>query len=202
MKRDPDQDYVITIIQYLDFSHNISFFITTKDFDCLYNWWQKRIPLKVIRESISVVVKRWQAKNQTIKGFSSFKYQVRKGFESFMQLSVGSESTKNAESNAPGNQEVDEVELFMNHFPVPLEPLREEFALLYQLLKKDEPVDSEPLYCKLTALFAEDEELKLKTTAFLKNLAPQLRKPEIAERYRLNYLLGKFHIPDFEILSN
>jgi hypothetical protein len=201
MEKDPGKDYVITIIQYLDFTHKISFFITTKDFDCLYNWYQKRIPLKVIKEAISLVVQRWQLKNQTIKGFSSFKYQVRKSFESFMQLNTGSQSSPDSADSDNNDKELDEIQQFMTRFPEPLVPLKEEFSRLYDLLKKGEPVEYEDLYKELTALFSGDEELNLKTTAFLENLAPQMRKPEIAQRYRLNYLLHKFHIPDFEILA-
>ncbi len=53
-----DFDYIIRIIQFLDLHHGIRFFISSKDFDILYRWWEKRIPAAVIRESLDRVVER------------------------------------------------------------------------------------------------------------------------------------------------
>ena len=63
--------------------------------------------------------------------------------------------------------------------------------------KKEHP-DLEPLYDRLLILFKDHHELNLKVEMFMRNLSPQLRKPEIERRYRLNYLINHFHIPDFE----
>ncbi|MCP5048002.1 MAG: hypothetical protein GY940_12570 [bacterium] len=203
--KNKDYDYIVTIIQYLELNHGIAFFITPRDFDCLYNWWEKRIPDRVIRESITAVVKRWQKKNKAISGFSNFKYEVRKNFTAFLQLSLGSESTgtepgENSDGGEDGDQRFVEIDAFFNRFPEPLQPLRKEFEELYSCLKNNDRVETAGLHGKLTEMFARDTELNLKTAIFLKNLAPQLRKPGIEERYRLNWLINKFHIPDFEIL--
>ncbi len=226
ISKDADKDFIISVIQYLDYQHNITFFINTKDFDCLYNWWEKRIPMRVIRESISAVVKRWQKKNKPVSGFSNFKYEVRKNFASFLQLSLGSESAEidtdvgktannnesketkavvaDAGSAAVSQEKTDhhhfeEIDVFFNRFPEPLNPLREGFERLYDCLKEKQPIDSESLYKKLVEFFAEDTELNLKTSIFLKNLAAPLRKPELEQRYRLNWLKSKFNIADFEL---
>jgi hypothetical protein len=200
-RTDEDKDYVIKIIQYLQFRHGIFFFITCKDFDALYNWWHKRIPLHIIRESITSVVERWRGKNKKIHSFSNFRYDVRKNFKNFLQLQVGS---------ATGNQDIytakeekgefQEIEHFFNHYPQDLNELREEFETIFRQLKNQESVKLKDVYQKLTDLFKDNNELNLKTSIFLKNLSPELRKPEIEQKYRLNYLLNKFNIPDFDIL--
>lgn len=196
-----DKDFIIRIIQYLEYHHRITFFITPRDFDCLYNWWEKRIPFSVICEAIATVVVRWQGKNKPITGFSNFKYEVKKCFESFMQLRVGGEEPfiSGKEKNSEAYDPFAPFTLFYNSFPIPLLTLKEEYETLVHSLKTTGSADPEAFYKKLTALFERDEELAVKSAIFLKNLAPTLRKPEIEQRYRLNYLLSKFRIPDFQI---
>ena len=97
-------DFIIKVIQYLENSFKIHFFITPKDFDVLYRWFEKRIPLRVIEESIAAVVDRWTQKNKKISSFSNFYYQVKKDFETFLQLQVGAES-KNIPGGKPGSMD-------------------------------------------------------------------------------------------------
>ena len=79
---DKDKDFVIEIIQYLQNKYDIIFFITPRDFDVLYNWWEKRIPLRIIKESIINVVDRWKEKGKGINSFANFSYEVKKNFDS------------------------------------------------------------------------------------------------------------------------
>jgi hypothetical protein len=197
-EKNKDYDYVVRIVQYLDNKHGISFFITPKDFDTLYRWWEKRIPIRIVKDSITAVVERWQDKNRTISRFSSFKYEVRKNFEAFLQLSVGGETDGNKETSVEPETPLTEMETFLENFPEPLNELKGEFEALHTCMKNNEPVEPTVLYEKLTVMFTDDGELNLKTELFIKNLAPELRKPEIEQRYRLNYLINKFRIPDFE----
>ncbi len=195
-----DKDFIIRIIQYLETAHDITFFITPKDFDCLYNWWEKRIPLKIIFQAISAVVERWQVKRKMITCFSSFKYEVKKSFEAFMQLYVGGDmgaGDKNVVTEP--HDPFRELQLFADSFPSSLIVLKEDFEALFLSLKNTRTAEPELFYRKLTDLFVGDAELDLKTTIFLKHLVPELRKPEIEQRYRLNFLLNKFHIPDFQV---
>lgn len=200
-RTDEDKDYVIKIIQYLQFRHGIIFFITSKDFDALYNWWHKRIPLHIVKESITAVVERWGGKNKKIHSFSNFRYDVRKNFKNFLQLQVGSD-TGNQDTDTGKEEEKGEfreIEHFFNHYPEDLNELKEEFETIFKHLKNQESVELKAVHQRLTDLFKDDNELNLKTSIFLKNLSPELRKPEIEQKYRLNYLLNKFKIPDFDL---
>ncbi|MDQ1354447.1 MAG: hypothetical protein QG657_4756 [Acidobacteriota bacterium] len=199
-------DFIIKVIQYLENSFKIHFFITPKDFDVLYHWYEKRIPLRVIEESIVAVVERWTQKNKKISSFSNFYYQVKKDFETFLQLQVGAESKSRLTDSMAGDRENENVfeyeytawENFFNNFPGDLAALKEDFERIFQQVKNKEKVEAVPVYEKLVDLFKEDETLKLKVAIFYRNLAPELRKPEIENRYRLNYLRSKYNIPDFE----
>jgi hypothetical protein len=191
--------FVITVIQFLENTFNIHFFITPKDFDVLYRWYEKRIPIPVIKNAISAVVERWAEKNKKITGFSNFYYQVKKDFETFLQLQVGAENQNNEEEFLPYHVNEYEVwENFFKDFPPTLSILKEDLELLFQHMKNKEKVEPMEFYEKLVALFKDDETLNLKVAIFNRNLAPELRRPEIENRYRLNFLLNKYKIPDFE----
>ncbi len=198
-----DKDFVIEIIQYLQNNHGIIFFINTKDFDVLYHWWEKRIPLRIVKESITNVVERWKEKGKNITGFANFRYEVKKVFQAFLQLSVGSERSDNETQTAGEEDPFAEISHFFSNYPDPLTPLEEEFHDIYQKIKNHESVDVElsRIQETLVNLFKDDNELNLKARIFLDNLSPVLRKPEIERRYRLNYLINKFNIPDFEPLG-
>jgi hypothetical protein len=188
-----DYDYIIKIIQYLETRHKIFFFITTKDFDLLFRWWEKRIPLKIIEDSISIVAARWKDRKKRIASFSSFYYEVKKNFKAFLELNVGAEVMEEKED------EYGQIENFFTNYPEELAGLKEEFANIYRKLQAKEDFELDAIYEKLLTLFKNDDELGIKVEVFIKHLAPRLRSPEIKEKYRLNYLLNKFNIPDFDL---
>jgi len=194
------RDFVIKVIQYLENSFGITFFITTKDFDVLYRWYEKRIPIHIVKESISNVVERWTQKNKKIYSFSNFYYEVKKNFTVFLQLSVGRETEGEASEPETAANRYAEIENFFKNYPDDLITLKGEFERIFQQLKNKENVELDPVYKKLVDLFELDETLNLKVAVFIRSLAPELRKPEIKNRYRLNYLLNKYNIPDFEVL--
>ena len=188
-----DYDFIIKIIQFLELKFGISFFITTMDFDTLYKWWEKRIPFKIIEESISNVINRWNLKKRKIYSFSNFSYEVRKNYKGFLELNV---SVGKREEE---KEEYDKIEKFFNNYPEELKELKKEFEDIHKMYKNKENIDINNIKEKLLSLFKENNELNLKTQIFLRSLAPALRKPEIEKRYRINYLLNKFKIPDFDI---
>ncbi len=189
-----DYDFIIKIIQFLESKFGISFFITTMDFDTLYKWWEKRIPFKIIEESISNVINRWNLKKRKIYSFSNFSYEVRKNYKGFLELNV---SVGKREEE---KEEYDKIEKFFNNYPQELKELKKEFEDIHKMYKNKENIDINNIKEKLLSLFKENNELNLKTQIFLRSLAPALRKPEIEKRYRINYLLNKFKIPDFDII--
>jgi len=197
---DKDKDFVIEIIQYLQNKYEIIFFITPRDFDVLYNWWEKRIPLRIVKESIINVVDRWKGKGKAIDSFANFSYEVRKNFKAFLQLSLGSEKSEDETQSPEEKDPFAEINHFFDNYPLQLNSLKEEFDNIYRKIKNNESIDVEltRIHETLADLFKDDNELNLKVRIFLDNLSPALRKPEIEQRYRLNYLINKFNIPDFD----
>ena len=188
-----DYDFIIKIIQFLESKFGISFFITTMDFDVLYLWWEKRIPFKIIEESISNVTIRWNLRKRKIYSFSNFSYEVRKNYKGFLELNVSVERKEDKK------EEYDKIEKFFDNYPEELIKLKKEFEDIHKKFKNKENIDIDNIKEKLLNLFKHNKELELRTQIFLKNLSPELRKPEIEKRYRINYLLNKFKIPDFDI---
>lgn len=194
MSQDPlggDFDYIIRIIQYLDQHHGIRFFISSKDFDILYRWWGKRIPAAVIRESLDRVVERSRSRPKPLVHFSVFANEVRKNYQSFLDLNIGRERIESADEH-------DDIRKFLSRFPPALEFMRGDFEILFSRLLQGGKVEAGPLQEKLLAHFKDDGELTAKSAWFLQNLSPHLRRPEIERKYRLNYLSGKFAIPAFD----
>lgn len=188
-----DYDYIVKVIQYLEYNFNIHLFITTRDFDVLYSWWEKRIPIDIVRESISTVVKRWQVRGKNIKGFTNFSYEVRKNFRFFMELHIGSEQKAEKEKFF-------EIENFLKSVPPEIIGLKNDFEKVFQKIKKGEDFSLEKIEKKMLDQFKEDDELNLKTRIFMNSLAKELKGPSVENKYRVNYLKYKFGIPDFEVL--
>jgi hypothetical protein len=188
---DADYDYIIRIIQYLDMRHNIRFFITSKDFDVLYRWWEKDIPEMVLHESLDRVVERGRRRRKPPERFSAFSYEVRKNYQSFLQLGIGGRRREDADPHAAFAE-------FLAHLPAQLEFVRNDLAVLFAMRRLGEAPDPGLLEEKLLTRFRDDDELNAKAAWFLNNLAATLRRPDIERRYRLNYLWGKFGIPSLD----
>lgn len=198
-----DKDFVIEIIQYLQNKYDIIFFITPRDFDVLYNWWEKRIPMYIVKESIINVVNRWKEKGKAINSFANFSYEIKKNFKAFLQLSVGSEKSEDETQSLEEKDPQAEINHFFNNYPLQLTSMKDTFRSIYQKIENNESIDDEltRTHETLVNLFKDDNELNLKVNIFLDNLSPALRKPEIEQRYRLNYLINKFNIPDFDPMA-
>jgi hypothetical protein len=194
MTRDPegdDYDYIIRVIQYLDRRHGIRFFISSKDFDVLYHWWEKHIPETVIHEALDRVVERCRSRRKPVDRFSIFTYEVRRNTQSFLSLGIGGQRPEPADEHAG-------IKKFLAEFPPVLEFMKADFEALCARLLHDEAAAAGPLQEKLLTHFNDDNELNAKAAWFLKNLSPPLRRPDIERKYRLNYLSGKFAIPAWE----
>jgi hypothetical protein len=187
-----DYDFIIRIIQYLESNFGIRFFISTRDFDVLYRWWERRIPLRLVMESIASVVRRRREKNRDIRGFTTLTTEVKKNYRSFLEMNAG-------ESGTVEKDIYSEIDDFMKHFPPELAVLQGEFLDICRRVKKHQDFTLERIQRKLLDMFASDRDLNLKTRFFLESIARELRKPEMERKYRINYLLHKFRIPDFDI---
>lgn len=184
-----DYDYVIRVIQFLDERYGIRFFISTRDFDVLYHWWEKRIPVDIVERSITAVVDRFRKRGRPLRQMESFAYEVRKNYRGFLTMET-SQSRRLDESDplAPFRR-------FLDDFPEEIGFLKPDFQEWLQQLTAGKPFAPDPLYEKLLARFLDDGELNAKARFFIRNLAPELRKPEMDRKYRLNYLLNRFRVP-------
>ena len=116
---------------------------------------------------------------------------MRLDYQSFLSLNVGRERSE-------PQDEHDEIKTFLSKFPEALDFLKNDFVRLGAEYMQNGTADAGPVYEKLLRHFQDDAELNAKCEWFLKNLAPDLRRPEIEKKYRLNYLLHKFAIPSFD----
>lgn len=194
MEKDSDYNYIVKIIYYLNERHKISFFITSSDFDVLYGWWIKRIPDKIIYESIDIVINRWERKKKTIDGFKRFSYEVRKNFNNFMELKVSSNDNKTDDIMDDGE---DEVQAFINSLPDNIRLLKNSFLeLSNEKIKIKKQVLLKDISEKLLQLHEDDPELKLKTKKFIMNLNHKIRTKNIEDKYRINYIYSKYKFPE------
>jgi len=190
-----DHNYIIRIINYLDIKHNISFFIGSVDFDTLYGWWIKRIPLNIIYESLDNVVKRRIKRGKKIDGFKSFSYEVRKNFNNLMELKVAYNSSGNSKTE---NTDEEIFNAFINDLPNELKNLTDDFKKLFYEKNRDvKENDLDLISKKILKKYEQDNDLELKTKKFLMNLNPKIRTEEMRNKYKLNYLFSKLSIPDF-----
>ncbi len=193
MKNFPDdQDYIFRIIDYLFEKYGISFFITSKDFDVLYNWWEKKIPEGLIRNSIDSVYKKRIAKGRKIDSFMNFSYEVKKNLVAKFDVNV------NYESSGIENRNKDKSKMFYENFPVGLKKLENKFKLLRDAPEPKRAILLEDIYEKLIIMYLNDEEMNIKTEIFMSNLPDAMKKPEILKKFRINFLCRRFNIPDFD----
>ncbi len=189
-----DYEFIVKIIDYFESKCNISFFITSKDFDVLYKWWEKKIPLKTIEKSIIEVCRRWNLKKKQIYSFSNFEYEVKKNHKKNMELNV------NVHEDIEIRSVSERVDDFFRDFPKDLMPIKKIFENEVSKIKRGSGGDLNSVYSEMVLLFKNDNELKLRKKIFLKNLMPGLVNPELEKKFEINYLKKRYRIPDFELL--
>jgi hypothetical protein len=120
-------------------------------------------------------------------------YEVRKNFKQFFEMQVGKEG------GTDGGEEENPVERFFHDFPDELRPLRPHFDRIHECLKNREDPRLEDMHEGLLTLFEQDRELAAKSKIFIRALSPELRTEKMVRKYRINYLLNRYRIPDFSI---
>ena len=204
MNYQEDYRYVIDIIIYLNKKYAIDFFITPNDFDTLFGWCEKKIPLPVIKNSIDIVVLRWKKKEKKVYSFINFKYQVKKDFIHFTDLRLGEHSLTLKDVKFEGKANIDEFDDFMRNFPPDLKPLKNIIKKMeIKISKKNlKQADINNLHSDLIEMFKDHQELIRITKKFLKSLAPRFRNEQMKRQYQLNYLINKYKIPFLEEFIN
>ncbi len=187
-----DQDYIFEVIDYLLNNHNINFFITSKDFDVLYGWWEKRVPQVLIKKSIDKVCKRRESRGKQIDSFMNFSYEVRKNLSYKLDLNINTAWVD--KTSCPD----DKHERFFENFPEGIKELEDEFRMLKDATEENIAGMLKNIYDRLISKYKDDDEMNIKTEIFMGNLPSPMRKPEIVLKFKINYLNRRFNIPDFE----
>jgi len=187
-----DHDYIFSLIDYLFFRHGINFFITSKDFDTLYNWWVKKIPEELIRKSIDNVIRRRSARGKLVDSFMNFSYEVRKNLVTEFDLKI---NTVSGQAQSDPKKKMDR---FFENMSQEIKFLKKDFLEVRKspALKRSELLPY--LYDKLIGKLENDEEMIIKTEIFMSNLPEAMKKPEIVRKFRINFINKRFNIPDFD----
>lgn len=98
-----------------------------------------------------------------------------------------------AQRPEPAREERDPIEVFLEKFPAELEPIRKDFERFRETRKGATEIEE-----KLLELFKDNQEVGSKEAFFAKSIAKGLRTPETLRRYRINYIRGKFGLPELE----
>ncbi len=174
-------NYIFKIISHLKIFHNVSFFITPLDYDVLYSWYDKKIPLNIIFFSLKRVVKRRESKGKDVISISNFSYEVRKNYKLYLERKAGSHDVEDKH----------EEQIQQSRLPLPQE-LDSLYLEVEQNCNSEETKDK--FKEKLLLYFKDDEELNLQTEAFMNNLSPSLRLEKYRKEFKLNYLINKFKL--------
>ncbi len=181
-----DYDYLISIINYLNINYHLNLKIGNKDFDTMYRWWEKDIPIKIVKRTIDILI---NTSKREIKSISSLNYRVRKEFENFLTFKIGE-----LNENDNQNKNISKTEEFINKLPKELIELKKNFKEYYKT--KDMEIKKE-IENKLLEKFSGDNELKLNTEIFLSRISRSLINEELVNRYKINFLINKLGIPEF-----
>jgi len=196
--------YITRIIVFLNRRYAISFFITPRDFDVLWGWWEKQIPFPVIRDALVRVVERWNKKDRRVYSFANFNYQVKKEFARFADLKLGRHVREIGSARENDSPDSGELARFLDRCPDELRPLKPDLEGIKQA------IDSGCLtrrtvrdfYARLVSHFEQDDELILQTRRFLKRISGRLDHREMEKQFKINFLLNRLGVPFLEDFEN
>ncbi|HNX98800.1 MAG TPA: hypothetical protein PKK12_14080 [Candidatus Aminicenantes bacterium] len=184
------REQIVHVIDFLDRRLGIRFFVTPHDFHLAWHWWEKGIPWRVVEEALRAVCARWEKRGKKPDGLRPFAAEVRKRYREFLELRVGEGGREEPESDplAPWNS-------FLEAFPEPLTPFRQRFADLVAALRENRPWSDGGLKGEILATLEGDGELAARTEVFVRQLAPELRRPALLATFRWNLVCQRFAIP-------
>lgn len=184
--------YIVSVIQLLQSGHRIYSIVTPGEFDILYRWWEKRIPLSLIDECTAQVVSRRLTQGKAAPRIKDLAHAVRRGYTQYRERAIGSQG-KTDYPVVPASA----AEEFIRNPPPEIADLVA--AILAPAPRFPVPGDVAAAFQQaLLERFAGDEELERRTLNFSSHLAPALRSASLMERYRVNLLVSRFRIPDLE----
>ncbi len=184
--------YIVSVIQMLQRKHNLYSIVTPGEFDILYRWWEKRVPLSLIDDCTAAARSKRERQGKKAPEIKDLAHPVRRSFTRYRENTIG--CLGRTENSAPPENT---AEKFLNNPPTEIAdlvggilapvsgfPLPEEVVTAFQKA--------------LLERYSDDEELERRTRSFSSHLAPSLQSESLLERYRINLLISRFGIPDLE----
>ncbi len=184
------REAIVRVIDFLDRRLAIRFFVTPHDFHLAWHWWEKGIPWRVVEEALLEVAARQQKRGKKPTGLRPFAAEVRKRYHEFLELRVG-EGQREEKEIDPWDPWV----AFLDRLPEPLIPFRGGFEALVTALKESRVHSAPALKQQILDSLVGDAELEARTAVFVKQLAPELRRPALLGTFRWNLICQRFAIP-------
>jgi hypothetical protein len=152
--------YIVSVIELLQREFNLYFVVSPRDFDILYRWFEKRIPLDLIRGCVTDVQERRARQGKTLDRVGDLAYAVRKAFGQHQDRSVGAHGTF-----VPALDVGAQRAAFFDHPPPDIETLVSRFS---EGLMPQPPLREAVLefHRELLLQFEHDEELERRSTLF------------------------------------
>ena len=100
------QEYIFKVISHLNIFYSISFFINPIDYDALYSWYDKKIPLEIIYLSLDNVIKRRRKANKPLESITTFNYEIKKNYKGYLDRKAGSHDVVESKGEKQISQEV------------------------------------------------------------------------------------------------
>ncbi len=186
-------DYVLGLIEAASQNFGLRFFITSRDFDRLFRWWEKGIPEKLVLEAIGRVAARKRKKNESLKSFFSCDNEVKKLFAALREAGVGQVSSPQPQAGMLR----DEIGEFFKRPSPELSPFMEKFRLLADAAPDCRSALSRELQEEILRAYENDLELQVQTEMFLRQLAPELQRPDLIRCFKIRFLHKKLGLPGF-----
>jgi hypothetical protein len=92
----------------------------------------------------------------------------------------------------------DDLKAFMDHYPPELSVVKHIFQDFYARRAGITDQTLDKLWNEILTLFKNDTELVTRSRIFMKNISRELQSAELERRFRINYLINRFNIPDLE----
>lgn len=192
-KANEAHDYVLGLIEAASQNFGLRFFITSRDFDRLFRWWEKGIPEKLVLEALGRVAARKRKKNESLKSFFSCDNEVKKLFAAYREAGVGQVSRPQPEADTRHDES---GEFFKRPAPE-LAPFMGKFRRLADAAPDCRSALSRELQEEILRAYENDLELQVQTEMFLRQLAPELRRPDLIRCFQIRFLHKKLGLPGF-----
>ena len=147
----------------------------------------------MIKRSIdTVILRRRNRKGRPVDSFLNFSHEVKKN------IAIRHDLMTNAGIREEPPSELNKIKEFFEKYPEEIREFEKDFRDLSGLADGERRKKIEKIYDLLASRFRDEEDLNIKMKLFMGNLPDSMKNENIADKFRRNYLKGRFRIPDFD----